>query len=198
MIEIRKHQSRRVASLLAGCLIFAAACKKSPLSTFGGRAEAVQRGRDLTAQEVRRCGFAPSFKNGVFAGYHPALSTAATPPNYTFPHAATINELKLSLMLARTCNDVIAERAESVAPLCNDALALVNEHAKDAAFLGAIGPLVDGKPDQCVQFLTAHMTAPMNFNKLAALLEPTIKRNKAMNAEYRAFWKGRSSGVLAR
>jgi hypothetical protein len=197
MIAIKRHHRRNIASLLAGCLVFAAACKKSAGSPAAVHGEAAERGREMTSQEVKKCGFMPYFNNGAFAGYRPALTTSATPPIYTFPRAATINELKVSLMLARACNDVTVNRAERVEPLCNDSLGLVNAHAKDAAFLGTVGALVDGKPDQCVQFLTAHMVAPMDFNKLAALLAPTVKRNVALNAEYRAFWKKRSGGIQA-
>ena len=205
MISLRKH--REIACLLAGILAFAAACKKS--SSFRGAQSAsapgrpagspaqIQQGRELTSEEVSRCGFTPVFANKAFAGYRPTSSLAQTPQNYIFPSAATINELKVSLMLARTCSDVITNHAERVEPPCNDGLGLINLHAKDAAFLGAVGARVNGRPDQCVQFMIGHLTAPVTFPKYASLLDATISRNKKMNAEFRAYWKSHSSGQAA-
>jgi hypothetical protein len=207
MISLRKHTE--IACLLAGILVFAAACKKSPAprgaqsssaSVPGqpaGRTAAVQQGRELTSEEVSRCGFAPVFANKTFAGYRPTTSLAPAPQTYIFPSAATINELKVSLMLARTCSDVITNHAEHVDAPCNDGLGLINLHAKDAAFLGAVGARVNGRPDQCVQYLIGHMTAPVTFPKYAGLLDATISRNKKMNAEFRAYWKSHSSGAQA-
>jgi hypothetical protein len=205
MISLQKR--REIACLLTGILVFAAACKKSSAprgaqsgSVPGqpaGRPEALQMGRALTSQEVSRCGFAPVFANKAFAGYRPTTSLATTPQNYLFPTAATINELKVSLMLARTCNDVITNHAERVDPPCNDGLDLINLHAKDAAFLGAVGARVNGRPDQCVQFLIGHLTAPATFPKYANLLDSTVSKNKKMNAEFRAYWKSHSSGGQA-
>jgi hypothetical protein len=209
MIGVRQGRRRTIPLLFAACLVFAAACKKSagPPSAGrtaallrggqpAGRAADVQKGRELTAQEVRRCGFAPVFVNKTFMGYRPEASLAATPPNYTFPTAATINELKVSLMLARTCSDVIANHAERVDPPCNDGLGLFNLHAKDAAFLGAVGAQADGRPDQCVRYLVGHLTVPATFEKYAGLLDATVQRNRKMNAEFRTYWKRHSAGAV--
>ena len=184
MISLQKH--RGIACLLAGILVFAA----------GGTA-AIQQGSELTSQEASRCGFEPVFANKTFVGYRLMTSRQRTPLNYIFPTAATIDELKVSMMLSRTCNDVTMNYAERVDPPCNDGLDLINLHSKDAAFLGAVGARVNGRPDKCVQSLIGHLTAPVTFQKYADLLDATTSRNKKTAADFREYWKSHSSGGQA-
>lgn len=155
-----------------------------------------------TAAVVKECGFEPHFErrasgeNFDFIGYQTAPNRSDI---YSFPRAATINQLKVSLMLARTCSDVnVGGRTmpESVAPPCNDGLEILNAHAGDVAFLDGIRgevtiiravifgvPQMDRYVDVCIEEAVKAFRFPLDFDHYRRIFDSQIKRNVKLNRE---------------
>jgi len=165
------------------------------------RVAADAQSKNMTADAVKECGFEPVFEHPsyygpdwnrlYFVGFKPTGANGLH--LYNFPSAKTISELKVSLMLARTCAAVSTGRTEQVGPPCNDGIAILNAHATDAAFLNRIDAQVTVKSgisaadqDQvytypCVADKLAQIRFPLDLKQYARLFESEAKRNVKLN-----------------
>jgi hypothetical protein len=162
----------------------------------------------VTAAAVKQCGFEPHFvphsasgpdaANLYFFGY-------ATPSNadayYQFPSAKSMDALRVSLMLARTCSDMRWGRSfrlpERVDSPCNDGLAILNDHADDPAFFDSVGAAVSSIDslsgmvpshttdyrDECVTDKLRSLRFPADEAQYRRLFEPMAQQNIKKNRE---------------
>jgi hypothetical protein len=173
------------------------------------REAARARLRVTLAALTNQCGLQPVFgpasgdgfwtdasPGSVIKGYINRFSTLNA---YKFPSVQTLDELKVTLMLTRSCSIVdtsLGGTAEAVAPPCNEGIDILNAHANDPAFLEKIAAQVTikdgtgsgGVPDQhyiydCVNNKVRQFRFPLTVKKYQKAFEGAAERNARISSE---------------
>ena len=173
------------------------------------RQAAFNRAVAMTNRSLKQCGFTPHFELRAdsdpgsnkldMTGYDADVTRSV---QYNFPAATTMEEFKVSLMIARTCADVEAGALsashgmpEHVDPPCNDGLDILNAHADDPAFLDAIAAqstMIQGwtggvptnvstRDFTCVARTVRKLRLPVNEEQYKHVFAPVIERNVRWN-----------------
>ncbi|HXS99361.1 MAG TPA: hypothetical protein VN915_01665 [Elusimicrobiota bacterium] len=164
--------------------------------------------RATLAALTNQCGFQPVFgpptadvfwseakPGNVIKGYVNKYSPLDA---YTFPTAQTWDDLKVTLMLTRSCSLVdpsVDGTNESVAPPCNEGVDILNAHAHDQAFLDRISAQVTmkdgtgfGSPNRhyvygCVSDILKQFRFPLTVKKYQKAFEAQAERNARIRKE---------------
>src|SRR6185312_1785318 len=159
-------------------------------------AAAARTAKVTTAEAVAQCGFEPVREpSGGMLRFLGFKSTDANGLHlYNFPSAKTMDELKVILMLARTCAAVTTGRTDHVDAPCNAGIDILNQHQNDSAFLGSVAaqvtvrsPISDSDlPDQtyaypCVADKLALIRFPLDANQYKGLFQREAEINGRLN-----------------
>jgi hypothetical protein len=164
--------------------------------------------RATLAALTNQCGFQPVFgppgadvfwseaePGNVIKGY---VNKSSPLDAYTFPTAQTWDDLKVTLMLTRSCSIVdpnVDGTNETVAPPCNEGVDILNAHAHDQAFLDRISAEVTmkdgtgfGSPNRhytynCVADKLKQFRFPLTVKKYQKAFEAQAERNARIRKE---------------
>ncbi|HXS99867.1 MAG TPA: hypothetical protein VN915_04285 [Elusimicrobiota bacterium] len=162
---------------------------------------AKERSIAATSAAAKECGFRETWDYPAVYGYGEQKFVGYSLHDGTYEYRAyqfaakTMDEFKVSLMLARTCDEVNGwkndRRPAQVASPCNDGIAIFNAHANDPQFLDHIGAALNMRSSSehtdvsyyaCVEEKARQLRIPADEQQYRRLFDPEIKRNKKGNA----------------
>jgi hypothetical protein len=140
-------------------------------------------------EATEQCGLEPEYDfdvhtntYSIFVGYRTHEDNTRA---YEFD-AQTIDELRVNLMLTRTCDAISLRAATLVDPPCNDGIDILNKHANDEKFLAAIHANISldvgGTSEKeyifgCVSKKIKQIHFPLDFEQYKRLFSSDIKDN---------------------